>query len=101
MTGKDNRYNGGSSDVSIERVIFFFQAEDGIRDFCLSRGLGDVYRGQALAHALARHSVCHLAHLLPLALPHALAHALPRHSVCHLAHLLPLALPHALACSQV
>ncbi len=22
---------------------FFFQAEDGIRDFCLSRGLGDVY----------------------------------------------------------
>ena len=23
---------------------FFFQAEDGIRDFCLSRGLGDVYR---------------------------------------------------------
>ncbi len=21
-------------------VIFFFQAEDGIRDFCLSRGLG-------------------------------------------------------------
>jgi len=23
---------------------FFFQAEDGIRDFCLSRGLGDVYK---------------------------------------------------------
>ncbi len=23
-------------------VFFFFQAEDGIRDFCLSRGLGDV-----------------------------------------------------------
>ena len=22
--------------------VFFFQAEDGIRDFCLSRGLGDV-----------------------------------------------------------
>ena len=27
-------------------VIFFFQAEDGIRDFCLSRGLGDVYKRQ-------------------------------------------------------
>ncbi len=27
-------------------VFFFFQAEDGIRCFCLSRGLGDVYRSQ-------------------------------------------------------
>ena len=27
-------------------VRFFFQAEDGIRDFCLSRGLGDVYKRQ-------------------------------------------------------
>ncbi len=26
--------------------IFFFQAEGGIRDFCLSRGLGDVYKKQ-------------------------------------------------------
>mgnify|MGYP000155313835 CR=1 FL=1 len=25
--------------------FFFFQAEDGIRVFCLSRGLGDVYKG--------------------------------------------------------
>ncbi len=25
---------------------FFFQAEDGIRGFCLSRGIGDVYEGQ-------------------------------------------------------
>ena len=33
---------------------FFFQAEDGIRDFCLSRGLGDVYKRQAFecAHTL-------------------------------------------------
>eukprot|EP00828_Plagiopyla_frontata_P048905 TRINITY_DN9548_c0_g1_i4.p3 TRINITY_DN9548_c0_g1~~TRINITY_DN9548_c0_g1_i4.p3 ORF type:complete len:106 (+),score=28.40 TRINITY_DN9548_c0_g1_i4:13-330(+) len=33
----------------IEVVVdffFFFQAEDGIRDFCLSRGLGDVYKRQ-------------------------------------------------------
>ena len=28
-------------------MFFFFQAEDGIRDFCLSRGLGDVYKRQA------------------------------------------------------
>eukprot|EP00828_Plagiopyla_frontata_P027950 TRINITY_DN36231_c0_g1_i1.p3 TRINITY_DN36231_c0_g1~~TRINITY_DN36231_c0_g1_i1.p3 ORF type:complete len:106 (-),score=18.44 TRINITY_DN36231_c0_g1_i1:258-575(-) len=28
--------------------VFFFQAEDGIRDFCLSRGLGDVYKRQPL-----------------------------------------------------
>ena len=28
--------------------FFFFQAEDGIRDFCLSRGLGDVYKRQDL-----------------------------------------------------
>ena len=28
--------------------VFFFQAEDGIRDFCLSRGLGDVYKRQAM-----------------------------------------------------
>ena len=28
--------------------FFFFQAEDGIRDFCLSRGLGDVYKRQLL-----------------------------------------------------
>ncbi len=27
-------------------LLFFFQAEDGIRDFCLSRGLGDVYKRQ-------------------------------------------------------
>ncbi len=29
--------------------VFFFQAEDGIRDFCLSRGLGDVYKEQTQA----------------------------------------------------
>ena len=28
--------------------FFFFQAEDGIRDFCLSRGLGDVYKRQVV-----------------------------------------------------
>ena len=29
--------------------ILFFQAEDGIRDFCLFRGLGDVCRRQTVA----------------------------------------------------
>ena len=29
-------------------LIFFFQAEDGIRDLVRSRGLGDVYKRQAL-----------------------------------------------------
>ena len=29
-------------------VIFFFQAEDGIRDLVRSRGLGDVYKRQII-----------------------------------------------------
>ena len=38
-----------SCQVSWARwFFFFFQAEDGIRDFCLSRGLGDVYKRQTL-----------------------------------------------------
>src|SRR5678809_1428360 len=32
--------------------FFFFQAEDGIRDFCLSRGLGDVYKRQGETMAI-------------------------------------------------
>ena len=28
--------------------VFFFQAAAGIRDFCLARGLGDVYMRQAI-----------------------------------------------------
>ena len=31
-------------------IIFFFQAEDGIRDLVRSRGLGDVYKRQGLAY---------------------------------------------------
>ena len=38
--------------------FFFFQAEDGIRDLVRSRGLGDVYKRQAVrlvfCHALSR-----------------------------------------------
>ena len=35
-----------SSGNNYYLFFFFFQAEDGIRDFCLSRGLGDVYKRQ-------------------------------------------------------
>ncbi len=30
----------------MKKVIFFFQAEDGMRDLVRSRGLGEVYKGQ-------------------------------------------------------
>ena len=32
--------------ISSLSVVFFFQAEDGIRDLVRSRGLGDVYKRQ-------------------------------------------------------
>ena len=35
--------------VMMGRLIFFFQAEDGIRDLVRSRGLGDVYKRQPQA----------------------------------------------------
>ena len=34
--------------------FFFFQAEDGIRDLVRSRGLGDVYKRQALLAEMER-----------------------------------------------
>ena len=33
---------------SVVTCVFFFQAEDGIRDLVRSRGLGDVYKRQAI-----------------------------------------------------
>ena len=33
-------------NIIIEDILFFFQAEDGIRDLVRSRGLGDVYKRQ-------------------------------------------------------
>ena len=33
--------------------FFFFQAEDGIRDLVRSRGLGDVYKRQALGRTMS------------------------------------------------
>ena len=37
-----------SYELGVLSVVFFFQAEDGIRDLVRSRGLGDVYKRQAL-----------------------------------------------------
>ena len=34
--------------IGLFSVFFFFQAEDGIRDLVRSRGLGDVYKRQAV-----------------------------------------------------
>ena len=34
-------------------VVFFFQAEDGIRDLVRSRGLGDVYKRQGIYDRLS------------------------------------------------
>ena len=38
--------------LNIFYYVFFFQAEDGIRDLVRSRGLGDVYKRQELSCAM-------------------------------------------------
>ena len=38
---------GGWQKRGLGRNLFFFQAEDGIRDLVRSRGIGDVYKRQA------------------------------------------------------
>ena len=38
--------------LEVTRRVFFFQAEDGIRDLVRSRGLGDVYKRQMLSPVL-------------------------------------------------
>ena len=78
----------------ITEAVFFFQAEDGIRDRSPSRGLGDVYKRQRTActagrfvrpGALLGDHRRHLCHLLlhpsqllgkGAVLPHPLAHLL-------------------------
>ena len=37
-------------NILIRKKVFFFQAEDGIRDPLWSRGLGDVYKRQGIDH---------------------------------------------------
>ena len=41
--------------------MFFFQAEDGIRDLVRSRGLGDVYKRQILIIVFMTVDACELA----------------------------------------
>ena len=43
---------GWIGDDVKEMCVFFFQAEDGIRGFCLARGLGDVYKRQSKGRPL-------------------------------------------------
>ena len=43
------RFGNNDGLKKLLSVIFFFQAEDGIRDSVASRGLGDVYKRQLLA----------------------------------------------------
>ena len=43
--------------VGVCSVIFFFQAEDGIRDLVRSRGLGDVYKRQELGELVVNTSI--------------------------------------------
>ena len=52
--------SGRESGLENGICFFFFQAEDGIRDFCLSRGLGDVCRRQSLGSADSACSVIDL-----------------------------------------
>eukprot|EP00828_Plagiopyla_frontata_P019120 TRINITY_DN24445_c0_g1_i1.p3 TRINITY_DN24445_c0_g1~~TRINITY_DN24445_c0_g1_i1.p3 ORF type:complete len:105 (-),score=14.88 TRINITY_DN24445_c0_g1_i1:140-454(-) len=50
----------------LDLQYFVCQAEDGIRDFCLSRGLGDVYKRQAIFAALCFISFTFLQIKIPL-----------------------------------
>ena len=44
-----------SRGVYCSAVVFFFQAEDGIRGLVRSRGLGDVYKRQLFGRAFIKH----------------------------------------------
>ena len=57
-------YNYKLLSCAIVVFCFFVQAEDGIRDFCLSRGLGsDLYAQDAeLAQELLRHESIETTH---------------------------------------
>ena len=39
------------------QVVFFFQAEDGIRDLVRSRGLGDVYKRQEQVNKMTKNNI--------------------------------------------
>ena len=46
VTHECNFDTTATNDGTRLSIIFFFQAEDGIRDLVRSRGLGDVYKRQ-------------------------------------------------------
>ena len=52
LLGTTGRYSAFAPDIALEwkevSVLFFVQAEDGIRNLVRSRGLGDVYKRQVL-----------------------------------------------------
>ena len=54
-------YHVANNGYDLLRVLFFFQAEDGIRDLVRSRGLGDVYKRQLKS----RYLFIHQTHLGP------------------------------------
>ena len=55
--------------------VFFFQAEDGIRDLVRSRGLGDVYKRQVLDGDVAGHGRrCSRKDPVLIVAEHAMAH---------------------------
>ena len=57
MIPKDGRQFFNLNRCTLMKLqIFFFQAEDGIRDSSTSRGLGDVYKRQDLYSLIARKS---------------------------------------------
>ena len=63
--------SGSDGRVSLVRCsIFFFQAEDGIRDLVRSRGLGDVYKRQSFGGSKVSLIVLAVIHLIKfIALP--------------------------------
>ena len=50
----------GNEFYKLSEVFFFFQAEDGIRGLVRSRGLGDVYKRQAIEIAFSVEEEIHL-----------------------------------------
>ena len=52
---------GNVYDSELTARLFFFQAEDGIRDLVRSRGLGDVYKRQLAVHAARGAASAHAA----------------------------------------
>ena len=80
-------YTGCNEQVLLSvRLVFFFQAEDGIRDLVRSRGLGDVYKRQAthISATLALGSDDRCLNIMPLFHIHGLIAAVLSLSLIHI-----------------